>query len=402
MKTNVYELARQRGDKIEQARGILNRAEKENREPTNAERGQFNKLIDEADSLRLQIADAQSGESLGRVTQMQTHDPMAEVEGRLIPKNQSLASRYRNSATSERCNLAKMIARAAGFDVQDSAAEAKMLSTSMDTGGGFAVPVQTAAEIVDLARSKSVVFQAGARILEMKSGKEVLPKLIEDFQGTWKPEGAVCLPTEGVLGATNLNARTLMCWLPVSNELLQDAQNMDTFLRDALGDMMAVTMDKAFLVGSGAGEIPLGLFNSPDVTTTPPIGGSYSYDDRINSVGRIEAANYSPTATVCSIETQTFYRKLKDGEGRYIQPLDYLPPVLATSSVTNSFGSGTQAMMCTGDFSQLVVGLRLGLRIEILKEAAAQRNQTVICAILRADMGLLRPKAFDIVGPATV
>lgn len=402
MSINIVDIARKRGEKVEAAGAILAKAEKEHREPSAEERQRFNALLNEADQLRMQIANAQSGESLGRIVPQMTNDPLKEVESRLIPKNQSLASRYRNVATSERVNLAKMIARAAGFDVQDSAAEAKMLAGNMDSTGGFAVPVSTAAQIVDLARAKSVCFQAGARVLEMKSSKEILPKLVEDVAPVFKPESVLCLEASGVFGATQLNARTMMVYLPVSNELLADAQGMGEFLQNALADCFATAFDRACLTGTGAGEQPLGIFNNSDVAVTPCIGGSFSYDDLINSHGRIEAANFTPSATVCSVNTQTYFRKLKNGEGDYLKPLDWMSPMLATSSVPDTYGSGAQSLMCVGDFSQLVIGLRMNLRIEILKEARAQHNETVIMGVMRGDCGLLRPRAFDIVGPATV
>lgn len=413
----IREILEQRNKKLAECRRILDVAKADKRSMNPDEANKFDSLMRDANLLKnqadaihrgedpfeaqLRAADEEGRQSMGRKTSdewLSTAKPGLFIESRT--KLSDITKADRGEAGLD---LGKLVNLAVGNDIPGAELERRTLGANLDSSGGFTVPTNTSAQILDLMRNNSVIFRAGARVYPMKSSKEILPKLVEDFQGTWKPENVLQEPTTGVFGATNLQAKTLYCWLPVSNELLADAIGLDDFLKNAIGQMMATTVDRAALVGTGVGDQPLGVFHMPDVATTATISGTaFNYDDLINSHGRVEGANYVPTAMVCSTGTRTHYRKLKDGEGRYLQPLDWMAPILATNSIPNTFGSGTQAAFLVGDFSNLVVGIRSNLRIEILKEVAAQRYQTVIAAAMRCDVGIMRNAAFDICGPATL
>ena len=80
---------------------------------------------------------------------------------------------------------------------------------------------------------------------------------------------------------------------------------------------------------------------------------------------------------------------LVDSTGQPLRPpvaLENVPQLTSTTVPAN------QIVM--GDFSQLLIGVRTGLRIELLKEAFAQNHQYSFIAHLRADVQLAQPKAF--------
>lgn len=402
----IRDLGCERATKLAEAREILTKVKDAGRGPTAEEQKEFDQLMLDADKLNVEANEIRLALENGRTPPPRGRIITSNMIGNtpssiLLAKNQRLTDSV--SHAERDCDLGKLISLSAGVDVPNCAHERNVLAQSMDSQGGFSVPTMVSSQIIDLARDKSVIFKAGAKTYVMRSQKEIIPKLLEDPEAEWKKENALASESKGAFGATTLNARTLMAWLPISNELLQDALGLGEFLRDALAQVLSTTLDRACLAGNGKGENPLGLFNQPDVRTTAPTsGGAFQYDDLIRSHGRVEGANYTPTAVVCSTGTQTHYRMLKDGEGRYLQPLDWMAPIVATNAVPNTFGNGSQAAFCCGDFTNMVVGMRQNLRVEVLREAAAQRNQTIICAVLRADVGLLRPSAFDIVGPATL
>jgi HK97 family phage major capsid protein len=396
----ITEMRNARSAKISEARKILDTAQREGREPTMDERQRFDALLDDADGLRLQIDEASCSEPLPRRTTPWLFGSARRPEDRLIRHDQPLAT-MQPGAISEPIDLARMVGRAAGFDVPATPTELKMLAEGQDSSGGFAVPTFTSAQILDIAREKSVIFRSGARTLEMRSSKEILPTLNSDFTPVWKAEGATCETSGGQFGAVHLTAKTLMAYIVLSNELLADAPSMGQFLQSAIGESLAKELDRAALLGTGESEQPLGVFYHPEIKTIAPVGESFTYDDLIDGIGQIEAENFTPTATICSPGTLTHFRRLKDNEGRYLRPPE-MPPMIATSKIADSFGDGLQAAMITGDFSQLAIGVRMGLRIAVSREARISSYETAIAAVLRADVAVLRPSAFVKIGPASI
>ncbi len=89
-------------------------------------------------------------------------------------------------------------------------------------------------------------------------------------------------------------------------------------------------------------------------------------------------------------------RKMVDGEGKFYQKPEWMPPMFTTTKIPVNLGAGTnESAVITGDFSNLIIGLRNTLTISVLKEVKSQNNQIVICAAMRGDVGILRPSAFD-------
>ena len=84
------------------------------------------------------------------------------------------------------------------------------------------------------------------------------------------------------------------------------------------------------------------------------------------------------------------------------QPLNPPPliagvPMLVTSQmpITQTQGTANNASsIIIGDFTRLLIGVRTGLRIELLKERYAENMQYAFVAHLRADIAVEQPKAF--------
>ncbi len=72
-------------------------------------------------------------------------------------------------------------------------------------------------------------------------------------------------------------------------------------------------------------------------------------------------------------------------------------PLLKTSQlpITQTQGTSTDAStIIVGDFTKLIIGVRQGIRIELLKERYAENLQYAFVAHMRADIAVQQPKAF--------
>jgi HK97 family phage major capsid protein len=112
----------------------------------------------------------------------------------------------------------------------------------------------------------------------------------------------------------------------------------------------------------------------------------------LDALAEIEGVNGSPHAYLVNAARKRALAGLKaTGTGEYLPA----PPDVAelTRLVTNKL-SGTQAAM--GDFSQMLVGIRRDLRIEITRVAgdAYKDDQVWIKATWRGDVQFARPDHF--------
>jgi HK97 family phage major capsid protein len=116
------------------------------------------------------------------------------------------------------------------------------------------------------------------------------------------------------------------------------------------------------LVGNGGSE-PTGIVSYTGVNVTA-LGRAYTYDDLINMQLAPMVANGpdKPTAFIMSPQGLIRFRKLKDGDGGYMLgsdvPLNSVPFLASTSC--------PETTIFSGDFTQVVIGMRTALKVEVL------------------------------------
>lgn len=277
------------------------------------------------------------------------------------------------------------------------------MSGGSDAGGGYLVPSILTADIIDLARNRARVLEAGARVVPMANRHVEVPTWETDPVPAWRAEEAAIAEDDGELGSVDLNAKSLAVIVKASRELLEDT-NVDQLLLEAFAKSFALKIDTTALYGTGA-NTPVGLKNVAAVTKSP-IGGangaSPTYAALVNSVGRLRDKNYDPNAQITADRTARTLSLLTDTAGSYIDPPSYLDDVdlLTTGQVPSNLTVGTSndtTDIFTGQWDQLYVGVRTNLTISRLVERYADTGQVGFVAWFRGDIVPARPAAFDIV-----
>ncbi len=278
------------------------------------------------------------------------------------------------------------------------------MSGGVATAGGFALPTILTADLVDLARNTSRVLEAGARIVPMANRTVDVPKWDGDPLPQWRAEGAAIAEDDGLMGKLTLSAHTLAVAVRVSRELIEDT-SLDEDLKAAFAAAFALKLDWAALYGTGLADVPLGVKSTPGVTVTPVAvnGAVPSWDNLIDSVGRLRDSNENPNAQILSDRTARTLGKVKDTNAAYLAPPAYLDGVsrLSTNQVPNNLTEGTAAGVTsdlfTADWGQLYVGVRTQLQITLLSERyMVDAGQYGFVAWWRGDVQVARPKAFDV------
>jgi HK97 family phage major capsid protein len=146
----------------------------------------------------------------------------------------------------------------------------KALAEGTDSTGGFLVPEEFKATLLQLALERSVVRPFATKI-PMTSDTLMIPKIQETSHAShlkggviayWLEEAGTKTPTDPVFSQVKLIAHKLTGYTYASDELLADsAISLESLLRQTFGGAIGWYEDLAFLRGNGTGQ-PLGIFQS--------------------------------------------------------------------------------------------------------------------------------------------
>lgn len=283
------------------------------------------------------------------------------------------------------------------FSIQASAAGGP-------TGAGYTYESPVASWLIDLARAKSVVMRAGARTVPMTSSELSIARLTADPTAYWRHPGTtITEDTTMAIGQLQLTAKTLACIIPVQIELLEDAPNIGQIIDQAMAAAMALKLDYAALRGGQAGNAaePVGLRSDDNVPETDA-AGSISFSIISNAVEDVWDNNGEPNALIAAPRTFGEIDRFLDGDSQPVleaqAPKSYRDLLkLRTSQIPTNLGAGTnETEVYVGDFSQLLMGIRSGFRVEVLRSDndSVSKMLVKIRAYLRADVGIARPNDF--------
>ena len=274
--------------------------------------------------------------------------------------------------------------------------------------GGVLIPTILSTRIIDLARNKTRVIQAGAATWPMESQTLTVPRQTGDASAGWRPELGHIKRTDVSFEPLVLKACSMGALITMSMELLEDAVGLDAFLTRTLSAVMAVGIDQAAL--SGKGEIdpntkervePVGVLNTDNVQEIKLNADLKSYTPFSNAITKIRQVNGEPSGLMMAPVNFGILDALTATDGQPLMP----PP--SWSEVrhydTNQVDEQTAII---GDWSQLAIGIRHNLRLEyatagsIPKEGIHEelelfsQNAVAIRVLWRGDVGVQRPDHF--------
>lgn len=402
------ELLEKRAKAIEKARAVVEKADKENREMNEHEKRTYDLCFEEVKQLESEVKE----EEARREEERQSAAAGGTVgieEGiyswRKNDKGQDVALRHSDSVRAyleDKGNYDKDIAsirpgqilRAMVLGAKTDQ-EKRALGAGLDVSGGYTCPDILAARFIDAMRARSVMSRAGARTIPIE-GETSFAMVTADPTPGWRPENASVEEDEPTFGKLTFKPKSLAVLCKVSREVLEDSLNIEDALVNSISKAMALELDRVCLIGIGAEQEPMGLIywdnvHEVDLSNVP------SYDSILEARTDILSSNsLEPTATIMHPRDEGYFTRLKDGQG-----LPYpIPPALkdmqflTTTQIPITLGTGTDSLMITGDFKQAVIAIRTQLRIEVLKEAFADKLQYGFLAFMRADFAPEWDEAF--------
>ena len=424
------ELRENRAKHIADARAIFDAADREDRSLTKKEETQYDALeaeireidqyIDRLERLEgreRMLVEPIPGQRPPRNTPDGQRDggeirSLSPGEVRVLAPNQrisdcpELRGKLPDGICDDELSLGRVVRAIVTGDWRHAQAEQRAMGVGSDSGGGFLLPDPMSSRIIDLARNKAQVFAAGALTVPMESNTLKMAKVTGDLTAVWKAEGAAGTNSTMTLGAVTLSAKTLYVQTRVSLELIEDAQNVEQVVHDAISDSMALKLDLAALRGEGPPIAPLGIRNTAGIQTIDQgANGSAitNFDELSQAWQKVLEANGPDRglAAIYAPRTAGTMDRFVDGDG---QP--QTPPLSVQNMkrlVTNQIpinltkGSSNDATdIYAGDFSQVMVGIRTQIKIEASRTASSGQESAFdnlelwIRAYLRADVALAK------------
>lgn len=279
------------------------------------------------------------------------------------------------------------------------------LSEGTDSAGGYTVPQILMGQVIDQMRAQTVVIQAGALTVPLDTQKTSIARLATDPTAGWRSEAGAIAESDPTFELVTFNARSLAVLVKVSRELLDDSVNINQALTQAFAGAMAVETDRVALFGSGVAPQPLGIFGTTNVNAVSMGANGAQLTNWTKVLDTIlELRNYNanqPTALVMAPRTWRTVAGFVDTTGQPLRApadIETVPRLVSTNvPITQTQGSANNAScIVAGDFSQLMIGVRSELRIEVLRELYAANHQYAFVAHLRMDVQVARPRAFSV------
>lgn len=426
----INEWRNERAKLAAEARKLTDTASTEKRELSKEENEKFDKIMSDVDKIKadidreerlLQVESETTSQGESRTGRNGTNTvPGQQQEQRAEPFKFELRGRSYEFGIDTHEYRRSQAEYAKGFRsyLQGGFAaiqplEGRAYQADSDIEGGYLVaPTQTQMELLKFLDDQVHIRQFSRVLPTLTSAQSLgVPTLDTDVSDAdWTVElGTGNEDTSARFGRRELKPHPLAKRVKLSATLLRRAaMNPEALMRERLGYKFALTQEKAFLTGTGAGQ-PLGLFTastdgittardvSTDNTTT-----SVTADGLINALYSLKGGYQSRSTWMFHRDVVKQIRKLKNGDGQYLwapglaggEPDTILQrPFIMSEFAPNTLTTG-QYVGIVGDFDYYWIVDALGMTVQRLVELYAETNQVGLIGRMETDAQPVLAEAF--------
>jgi HK97 family phage major capsid protein len=383
---DARDLRRKYANLVNEMRGYLERLEKEGREFSGEAKETFDRMEQEARSLREQIEAIERVESASRAVL---------DEARVL--NEPEAPEVRVNATKEYRDAFYRFLRA-GRDM----VECRDLYKGSDPAGGYLVPESLESKIREMAAELNVIRQFAEVVVS--STKEKIPVEASIPQFGIIAEKGTYTEANLTFDVVQLDAYKIGGIIKVSEELLADAAtDLEAYIARKAGQGLGVAEENYFINGDGTGE-PTGFLARADVGVTAAATDALSFDEVKSLPWKLKQAYKSRAIWLMHTDIALAVSLLKNDVGQYLWPLEQQisnpPRLLGYPVYTSAFmpaelEAGAK-VIAFGDFSNYRIQDRLGITIQKLVELYAETGQVGFRVRERVDGNLLITEAVQV------
>lgn len=273
-----------------------------------------------------------------------------------------------------------------------------MAAISRASEGNYLLAPQQYGSVIDLARAKSVLFEAGTQVIPMTGSELQIARVLAGPEIKKKFElQAFHEDTAMRLGGIRIFPKLIGSICTVSREAIDDTSNIQGLIEQELIKETAVKLDKLGLTGVGAAEEMIGLLNYPNIDSTPTVG-DITWTKLASGALEVRKRNHEPNAAIMGTAENHALGMSTDQEDRWLGPP---PPLQNLRRLETMNIPGDKAVV--GDFSKFAMVLRTEPTLEVTREAGDNfKNHTVQIKLwMRADFVCFDETAFQIMDGVT-
>lgn len=290
----------------------------------------------------------------------------------------------------------------------------KALSEGTDNAGGYFVPEEFVATVLDIAKDVGYLRKYGT-VIKMGSDTLNIPKLTAKPSVSWVSEGSAITTGQPTIGQVQLVAKKAGLIVPITRELFMDSKvDLQTLLGRIIAESLAEAEDNQGFAGDGT--VFTGVLNDPNVNVvsmpaTKTGFADITADDLINLISAVPSTVAKKGAFVMHRSVLAQIKTLKDGNGSYLfNPVDktiWGYPVY-TSDVMPSMSDSAvdKKFIIFGDLSYLYLGDREQISVAVADQATVgtdnlfEKNMLALRVIERVGIAVAMPSAFAVLKTA--
>ncbi len=277
-----------------------------------------------------------------------------------------------------------------GLSAEVSAA----LSEGALTQGGYAVPSVLSSSVIDLMQANSVLVNSGMPVINLTSDNLTIARVTSVPEFSVKIENQEFDESDMTFGAVKIVPKMIGCLIRASLEVIEDGPNFPALIEDTIAKAFAAQIDNYGLNGVAGTQSPKGIFAETDIASTDVAAASLSWLSLSAASLAVKNRNHMPSVALMTPTREHALLESVDLQDRWLGP----PPTLANTTILSS----TQvpaAKEIIGDFSQFVLGLRNGFRLDFTDVGAGafEKNQRVFRVYWRGNFAVLDETAFQVI-----
>lgn len=380
-------LKEERNQLLNDMQKIVGKAETEKRSLSAAEETQFNKWTSRIGKIDKEIEEEKRAIEEGC-------KPMSKSIFLSKDDKMSNLTEYRSNDTYD---IGKMIKGMVTGDWNGADLEKRAMST---TATGSLIPKELAAQVIDLARNKSIFASSGVPIVPMSTNNLVVTRLASDPVFKFKEENKPAEESSMSFDSVTLQSKTILGYAYVSLEAIRSSINLGSVIMEAFSNAIANGIDAAMLYGQSNGSgndafAPGGIMNDTGILTIANDSNGTLYDTLIKARGKITGKNYMPNVLAINSNTEESIALLKDSQGRYLEAPEVLKDLnkVVSNQLNYDETDGSDAIMF--DNTSCLIGIQDNITLKMVEstDQCIKNGQVLFGIYAMVDCKVIKPNA---------
>lgn len=199
------------------------------------------------------------------------------------------------------------------------------LMAGVGPSGGFLVPPDYVAELIEVLRPMTVVRDSNPRMIEMPRGTMQMPRQTQAATATYAGETTAIPVSQQSVGQIVATYKKLTALTPVTNDLIRYSDPaVDALVRDDLAKVIARREDLAFIMGDGTADSPRGFYSyalpSQQIASNPAYTLTTAAQEIGGALNAIESANVAMTDLVWIMHprSKNYLLNVQNSNGFYV------------------------------------------------------------------------------------